>query len=408
MEIPEHYKRLAAKVRQALPLTTSAEAAGLVPMANPAEGAVAWGWSRDRMRRGVIVKLGTKNAALYLTTDSAMRAATNDHAVAQSRDPEREAHVAEVQAAKRWYLRMESAKQEVEGGMHPSEVSAIEANKQWIAAHPDRNAYVTGEVVARLAEVAADKQKMVEDFARYTKASIPMSKLYEPAPIADERLPERPAVQTSRSYVSVETRPKDLPPDTQLGKDTPVTLEIVGRLHVELVVDTPHKVDVLGVGRDVGESHDWSILGSSDPVEAHKRKIWTKVMGDSDAEDPEQAKREAAENQGLVEAANPIAKLMELLQRTHDLYAIAQRTGGVGWDDFDVSCKEVVREVEGLFGFESQQSTLRARGRCSTLVNPHEQPAKYCGQAADPECRACSCTAHHLLIDASEDCCSEH
>ncbi|MEU6719874.1 hypothetical protein ABZ897_51185 [Nonomuraea sp. NPDC046802] len=206
----------------------------------------------------------------------------------------------------------------------------------------------------------------------------------------------------------METRPKDLAPGTQVGKDIPVSLEIVGRLHVELVVDTPHKVDVLGAGRDIGETHNAEELNPDDPVDSWKYKIWTKVKGGSDAEHDEQARREEAENWWLVEQSDPVGKLMALLQRTHDLYAISQRMGDVGWDDFDVSCKEVVHEVEGLFGFESKQVKLRAQRRCPVLKDPTKGPADYCGQAADPECRAGACTTHHRLIDPSEDCCSEY
>ncbi|MFF0250810.1 hypothetical protein [Streptosporangium sandarakinum] len=61
----------------------------------------------------------------------------------------------------------------------------------------------------------------------------------------------------NRMYVSVEVRPADGKP---LDLDEEGSLEVVGRLHIEVVVDTEYKEIVEGPGRLVGESHDSSIL----------------------------------------------------------------------------------------------------------------------------------------------------
>ncbi|MEU6721939.1 hypothetical protein ABZ897_61790 [Nonomuraea sp. NPDC046802] len=408
VDLMEKYRPLVIQVRKDLPQTTTLEQAGLVPMANPVVGAVVWGWARDRMRRGVIIKIGRKNAMLYLTTESAMKEAKRLYDLHQAADPDRQAEVARDQAAKKWVYNLERSKQVIADEVSDWEAQNICEHVKWTENNPNQAAYIEQQAQQRRAEVIAAKENRAENYVHCTRTSIPMNLLYEQAPIPDERLPERPAMETTRSYVSVEARPKDrtLPPP--VGKDTPVTLEIVGRLHVELVMDTPHKMDVLGAGRDIGENHDPEELNPEDPVDAWKLKIWTKIKGGSDAEDLEQATREEAENRRLVEQANPLNRLKTLLQRKHDHYEIARRGRGVSWDDFDDACKEIADEVEVLFGFEPEQSKLRAQRRCPVLTDPDKGSAEYCGQSFDPDCAAGSCTMHHLLVDASEDCCSEY
>ncbi|MEU6719875.1 hypothetical protein ABZ897_51190 [Nonomuraea sp. NPDC046802] len=181
-ELMQRYKPLAIRVRKALPLTTSAEQAGLVPMANPEVGAVAWSWARDRMRRGAIIAIGRKNATLFFTTDGAMKEAQRLYDLTQAADADQRAEVARAQESKRWQYSFEQSQRAITDATAEWEAENIRGHVRWIEERPNQAYYIEQEAEKRRAEIIASKKDPLESYVHCTRKTIPLDRPNEQAP----------------------------------------------------------------------------------------------------------------------------------------------------------------------------------------------------------------------------------